>query len=103
MKKSIMKRAREFVDAPCDHKCKICKTDAISCRFYNDEQSFIAGAESEHTVLVKFCNRVIEVLDKKARNGCYGDPSWIGFQNGNGTEVGKDIEALIKRAKQIVK
>jgi hypothetical protein len=49
-------------------------------------------------------NRVIAILDIKARNGCVEkEKSWIGFENGNGTEVGKDIERLIKLAKKELK
>lgn len=43
---------------------------------------------------------VIEVLDIKARAGST-EPSWLGFQNGNGTEIGKEIEALIRKAKRL--
>ncbi len=43
---------------------------------------------------------VIMVLKNKALRGC-DEKSWIGFQNGNGTEVGKDVERLIKIAEKI--
>jgi predicted RNA-binding protein with EMAP domain len=50
----------------------------------------------------KLIEKFIFVLDEKARRGTV-DMSWEGFQNGNGVEVGKDIEKLIKQAKKILK
>lgn len=52
--RTIEERARDFVDAPCDHRCKNCKTVPADCRFYNDQMSFIAGAESEHDELTRW-------------------------------------------------
>ena len=47
--------------------------------------------------------RIIDILDKKCRNGCEGENyTWVGFQNGNGTECGVDIERLIKYAKRLL-
>lgn len=44
---------------------------------------------------------VIDILDVKCRKGCdENHKKWDGFQNGNGTECGKDIERLIKKAKR---
>lgn len=42
---------------------------------------------------------LIMVLRVKALRGCI-TKNWFGFQNGNGTDVGKDIERLIKRAEK---
>lgn len=42
---------------------------------------------------------LIMVLKIKALRGCILK-SWLGFQNGNGTDIGKDIERLIKRAEK---
>ena len=49
--------------------------------------------------LHRLSSGVIMVLKNKALRGC-DEKSWIGFQNGNRTEVGKDIERLIKRAER---
>ena len=49
--------------------------------------------------LHRLSSGVVMVLKNKALRGC-DEKSWIGFQNGNGTEVGKDIERLIKRAER---
>lgn len=48
---------------------------------------------------VRLAQTVIKVLDVKARAGCK-EQSWIGYSNGNGTEIGVDIERLIKQAKR---
>lgn len=45
---------------------------------------------------------VIKILDKKGRAGCI-NKSWEGYCNGNGTEIGTDIERLIRQAKRILK
>ena len=52
-------------------------------------------------VNVRLAETVINVMDKKGKAGCK-DPTWIGFQNGNGTEIGVDIERLIKQAKRFL-
>ena len=50
---------------------------------------------------VRLAKTVIKVLDVKARAGC-NDPSWVGYSNGNGTEIGVDIERLIEQAKRLL-
>lgn len=42
---------------------------------------------------------LIQVLKVKSLRGCEVK-NWVGFQNGNGTDVGQDIERLIKRAER---
>ena len=46
-KRSIEYRAREYVNAPCNWDCINCPMDTISCRFYNDKESFKAGILDE--------------------------------------------------------
>lgn len=49
-------------------------------------------------------DKIIKILDVKARTGCNDkSASWVGLQNGNGTEIGLDIENLIKKAKNYTK
>ena len=52
---------------------------------------------------INLAQKIINILDIKARSGCYSKPAWEGFQNGNGTDVGNDIEKLIKQAKTELK
>ena len=51
--------------------------------------------------LISLALTIVEVLDKRARAGGL-NPSWQGFQNGNGVEVGQDIDRLICKAKRIL-
>ena len=52
---------------------------------------------------IKLAKKVIEILDKKCREGCNeANYSWVGFENGNGVECGVDIERLIKQAKKVL-
>ena len=51
----------------------------------------------------KIIKSIIKILDVKARQGCnQKDGAWFGFQNGNGEEVGKDIEKLIIKSKKYI-
>ena len=48
--------------------------------------------------------RVVDILDKKANAGSRpAQRNWYGFENANGTDIGSDIESLIKQAKNILK
>ena len=44
-------------------------------------------------------NTLPTFLKVKSLRGCEVK-NWVGFQNGNGTDVGQDIERLIKRAER---
>ena len=49
-------------------------------------------------------DKIIKILDVKARAGCFvKNKAWSNFSNGNGTEIGVDIERLIKKAKNYTK
>jgi PIN domain nuclease of toxin-antitoxin system len=50
---------------------------------------------------VSLAELVIKILDEKAHKGC-DEKVWFGFQNGNGEEVGKDIERIIIKAKKFL-
>lgn len=70
------------------------------------DKNLNVGPHGSNTTLaaVRLAEKVVEVLDKKCRNGCTGEHyTWVGFQNGNGTECGVDIERLIKQAKRLLK
>ena len=46
---------------------------------------------------------IIKILDVKARQGCnQKDGAWIGVQNGDGIEIGDDIEKLIIKSKKYI-
>jgi hypothetical protein len=52
--------------------------------------------------LTRLAAEVVRVLDRRCKAGCT-KPDWYGFENGNGSEVGSEIERLINRAKRILK
>lgn len=52
----------------------------------------------------QLATEIIRVLDVKARQGARRpEETWTGFENGEGVEVGQDIERLIRKAKAVVK
>lgn len=52
----------------------------------------------------QLANEIIRVLDVKARRGVrQPEETWVGFENGEGVEIGRDIERLIKKAKAVIK
>ena len=52
----------------------------------------------------ELAKEIIRILDVKTRQGLrQPETAWIGFENGEGVEVGKDIERLIKKAKAVLK
>lgn len=64
----------------------------------------LSTADNSGNVLlmaVRLAEDVIKTLDVKSRAGCI-DRSWKGHTNGNGTEIGKDIERVIKKAKRLL-
>ena len=51
--------------------------------------------------LISLALQVVEILDKRCKAGC-SKPDWTGYQNGNGVEVGRHIERLIRVAQRIL-
>lgn len=52
----------------------------------------------------QLANEIIRVLDVKARQGVRKpEETWTDFENGDGVEIGRDVERLIKRAKAVIK
>ena len=50
---------------------------------------------------VSLAELVLKILDEKAHRGC-DNKEWVGFQNGNGEYVGKDIKRIIIKAKKFL-
>ncbi|GAB3805545.1 hypothetical protein GCM10028819_39000 [Spirosoma humi] len=57
--------------------------------------------KSPNDELISLALTVVEVLDKRCKNGSH-KPPWEGFHNENGVEVGSHIERLINKAKRIL-
>lgn len=51
---------------------------------------------------LELANRIVKVLKKKALYG-NTDKFWAGYENGNGQQVGTDIDCLILFAEKIIK
>lgn len=98
--KDVRKKARQFCGCPeagisCSTSCK----DSC-CVMRERYDGYIAGYEACHTRLRKFANRVYSIIGVKAISGC-GNKSWDGFCNGNGTDVGCNIDKLIVASKKL--
>ncbi|WP_020604006.1 hypothetical protein [Spirosoma spitsbergense] len=51
--------------------------------------------------LISLALIVVEVLDRRAKAGSH-KPPWQDFQNGNGVNIGIDVERLIQKAQRIL-
>lgn len=65
-------------------------------------EGYIAGYEACYSRFRKFAGRVSYLFGVKALRGCQ-DANWDGFCNGNGTEVGHDIDALVVAAQKLAR
>ena len=45
---------------------------------------------------------IVNILDVKCTDGCE-NKTWKGFQNGNGEDIGIEIDRFIKETKQLIK
>ena len=102
-KKIIRKKARQFCGCPnAGISCEkdLCK--GACCVARKRYEGYIAGYESCHTRLRKFASRVYSILGVKALNGC-DDKTWDKFCNGNGTDVGNDMNSLVRTAQKLSK
>lgn len=100
--KTIRRKARQFCG--CSEAGISCSTSCKDpcCVMRERYDGYIAGYEACHTSLRKFANRVYSILGVKALNGC-DDKTWDKFCNGNGTDVGNDMNSLVKTAQKLSK
>lgn len=66
-----------------------------------DNEMLSLNNDNNQLTAENLAETVINVMDKKGRAGCK-NRTWIGFENGNGIEIGTDIENMIKQAKQFL-
>jgi hypothetical protein len=59
------------------------------------------GGSFMKTTETQLAKDIIRILKVKANRGC-NHQSWEGFQNGNGEDVGKDIDRLIRKAEKVL-
>ena len=59
------------------------------------------NTKTDKEKLISLAKLIVKVLETKALAGVK-NKTWIGFENGNGTDVGHHIDSLIKNAKKII-
>ena len=76
----------------------------IIADFFITNQEDLANAKlasKAHEMLEKL-KECIDILDVKCTDGCI-NKTWIDFQNGNGEDIGIEIDRFIKESKQLIK
>ena len=85
---------REFAEIEFKH-CKNTEERRKQC-LYN---ALLISKAPEMLEKLKEC---IDILDVKCTDGCI-NKTWIDFQNGNGEDIGIEIDRFIKESKQLIK
>ena len=67
-----------------------------------EEMKYNALLISKAPELLEKLKEGIEILDVKCTDGCI-NKTWIDFQNGNGEDIGIEIDRFIKESKQLIK
>jgi hypothetical protein len=57
---------------------------------------------SKSTEMLEKLSEIVNILDIKCTDGCV-NKTWIDFQNGNGEDIGIEIDRFIKESKQLLK
>ena len=68
----------------------------------NEEAKANALLISKAPEMLKKLKECIDILDVKCADGCI-NKTWIGFQNGNGEDIGIEIDRFIRETKQLIK
>ena len=94
-----MQNIQQIVNSLIDKKAK--ENNTI------DLDAYAVGAldaleKSKYTEMLEKLSEIVNILDIKCTDGCI-NKTWIDFQNGNGEDVGLEIDKFIKEAKQLIK
>ena len=94
-----MENIQQIVNALIDEKAK--KNNTI------DLNAYAIGAldaleKSKYTEMLEKLSEIVNILDIKCTDGCV-NKTWGDFQNGNGEDVGLEIDKFIKDTKQLIK
>ena len=94
-----MENLQKIVNSLIDKKAK--ENNTI------DLNAYAVGAldaleKSKYTEMLEKLKEGIEILDVKCTKGC-SDKNWIDFQNGDGEDIGIEIDRFIKESKQLIK
>ena len=93
-----MENIQQIVNSLIDKKAK--ENNTI------DLNAYAVGAldaleKSKYTEMLEKLVEIVNILDVKCADGCE-NKTWKGFQNGNGEDVGLEIDKFIKEAKQLI-
>ena len=94
-----MENIQQIVNSLIDKKAK--ENNTI------DLNAYAIGAldaleKSKYTEMLEKLSEIVNILDIKCTEGCV-NKTWGDFQNGNGEDVGLEIDKFIKEAKQLIK
>ena len=94
-----MENIQQIVNALIDEKAK--KNNTI------DLNAYAIGAldaleKSKYTEMLEKLSEIVNILDIKCTDGCV-NKTWGDFQNGNGEDVGLEIDKFIKDTEQLIK
>ena len=94
-----MQNIQQIVNALIDKKAK--ENNII------DLNAYAVGAldaleKSKYTEMHEKLSEIVNILDIKCTDGCV-NKTWGDFQNGNGEDVGLEIDKFIKDTKQLIK
>ena len=78
--------------------------DEFVCTTMNslDIEKYNALLISKAPEMLEKLSEIVNILDIKCTHG-YVNKTWIDFQNGNGEDVGLEIDKFIKDTKQLIK
>ena len=94
-----MQNIQQIVNALIDEKAK--ENNTI------DLNAYAIGAldaleKSKYTEMLEKLSEIVNILDIKCTDGCV-NKTWGDFQNGNGEDVGLEIDKFIKDTEQLIK
>ena len=94
-----MENIQQIVNALIDEKAK--ENNII------DLNAYAVGAldaleKSKYTEMLEKLSEIVNILDIKCIDGCV-NKTWGDFQNGNGEDVGLEIDKFIKDTKKLIK
>ena len=94
-----MENIQQIVNSLIDKKAK--ENNTI------DLNAYAIGAldaleKSKYTEMLEKLSEIVNILDIKCTDGCV-NKTWGDFQNGNGEDVGLEIDKFIKDTKQLIK
>ena len=94
-----MENIQQIINALIDEKAKGNNTI--------DLNAYAIGAldaleKSKYTEMLEKLSEIVNILDIKCTDGCV-NKTWGDFQNGNGEDVGLEIDKFIKDTKQLIK